>query len=156
MQARYSPGFDFHSYGATWPRSGRVNRSEQSEQRSGISSSVSSVCSCSICLRRRNLSCTPKGVEGAMRRGVGLLLGVNRSLLGNAPEFLDSFVKGLARLGTLGLRDRSFAHAPELLDGFDAPKRAGPRSPDRLAAHQDIDRIRVKLRKMTEGDPGAL
>src|SRR2546421_246272 len=84
-----------------------------------------------------------------------LSLSVTRRLIGDAPELLDRFVKGSPRLGPLGLCDRPFAHAPELFDRLDAPKRAGPRCADRPAAHEDIDRIRVELRKMSEGDPGA-
>src|SRR6266516_425660 len=78
------------------------------------------------------------------------------SLSGNKPEFLYRFVKGLPRLSPLGLCDCSFARSPKLLDGFDAPQRAGPRCPDEFAAHQHIDRIGVKLRKLSKGDPGAL
>src|SRR5437773_4639630 len=85
---------------------------------------------------------------------VGLLFSVNRSLFGDAPEPLDRFVKGSPRLSPLWLGDRPFTRAPKLLDGFDAPKRIRPRCADRLAAYQHIDRVRVKLRKVSKRDPG--
>src|SRR5437879_491214 len=83
-----------------------------------------------------------------------LSLSVTRRLIGDKPELLDRFVKGSPRLGPLGLCDRPFAHPPELFDRLDGPKRAGPRYADGPAAYEDIDRIRVELRKMSEGDPG--
>src|SRR5438093_6387075 len=86
-------------------------------------------------------------------RCVGLLFNVIRSLSGDTPELLDSFVESLPCLRPLGIRDPAFARSPKLLDGFAAPKRAGPRHPDGLAAHQHIDRVRVKLWKVSKRDP---
>jgi hypothetical protein len=70
------------------------------------------------------------------RRGRALLcLRVLRSLGCDAAKLLDGLVKGSARLSALGLCDRSLTRPPELLDGFDAPERAGPRRADGLAAN---------------------
>src|SRR5437660_2991042 len=94
--------------------------------------------------------------SGLPGRGVGLFFSVIRSLPGNAPELLASFVKGSPRLSPLGIGDFIAARPPQLLDGFDAPKRTGPRCADGLAAHKHIDGIGVKLRKMSKRDPTTL
>src|SRR5439155_12585978 len=82
-------------------------------------------------------------VSGSPGRGGGLSFGVIQSLLGNAPELLDSFVKGSSRLSPLGNGDLIAARPPQLLDGLYAPKGARPRSADGLVAHKHIDGIGV-------------
>src|SRR5438552_3476913 len=68
----------------------------------------------------------------------------------NPPELRDRFVKSAPGFRALGFGDGFFPSPPELRDRFDAPKRAGPRCPNRLAADQHIDRIGVKLGKLTQ------
>ena len=53
---------------------------------------------------------------------MGLFFRVIRSFLSNAPELLDSFVKGSPRLSPLGIGNFIAARPPQLLDGFNAPK----------------------------------
>src|SRR5438552_12203626 len=105
---------------------------------------------------RQNSYRSRLSAAGLRGRCIGLLKSVIRSFPGNAPELPDGFIKSSPCLGAAGFCDCSLARSPELLDGFDAPKGAGPRYPDRLAGHQHIDRIRVKLGKLSKRDPGAL
>jgi 16S rRNA G966 N2-methylase RsmD len=82
-----------------------------------------------------------------------LRLPLSRRLCGNASELIRCFIEGPARFSPFNLDDRSFPRAPELIDSFDAPKRALLRGPDGFVAHENVDGICVELREVSERDP---
>src|SRR5438034_1069407 len=68
---------------------------------------------------------------------------------------LDCLLKRLFSFVALGKGDGLTPNPPELLDTADAPQRAFPRSPDRLAVDNHADWIGVHLRELPDGHPAA-
>src|SRR5215208_6208225 len=97
----------------------------------------------------------PSGSGTRSYRPVGRDSAPFGGLRGDPPVGLDGRPERGLGLRPLAVGDRLRPHPPELLDHPGAPPGTLPAGPDRLAADEDIDRVRVELGDLSKGHPAA-